>query len=230
MYYIFITICILYTLMVKVYSILFQISGLSKQKSLFQVASILTSTGFSTKESEIVTVDNTRRKLVFSLMIIGYISTITLISATVYMLLKEFSLTQFLVAALYLCFAILIINTKFMTFFIKEIVSKFGNKFFYGELNNNILVLQDFGNKILAEITINELPSPFKENSIKDVVLFNEYDLNLLSIQRKNVTITSVNGDHIIKQGDKLVVYGDIIKLTYVFQTMVKNESLQNEI
>ncbi len=228
MYYIFMIFCILYLIMVKVYSILFQLSGLSKQKALFQVASILTSTGFSTKESEIITVDNTRRKLVFSLMIIGYVSTIILISLVIYLLSHDFTLTQLLVSILYLSFAYLIINTKFANFFIKEIVTKFGNKYFYGDLNNSILVLLDYGNKVLAEITLNELPMAFNEKSLKDVVIFNEYDLNLLSIQRKNVGITTVNGDHIIKQGDKLIIYGDIIKLTYVFQTMVKNELLQN--
>ncbi len=229
MYYIFMIFCILYIIMVKVYIILFQLSGLSKQKALFQVASILTSTGFSTKESEIITVDNTRRKLVFSLMIIGYVSTIILISLMIYLLSHDFTWTQLLVATLYLSFSFLIVNTKFATFFIKEVVTKFGNKYFYGELNNSILVLLDYGNKVLAEITINELPTVFKECSLKDVVIFKEYDLNLLSIQRKNVGITTVNGDHIIKQGDKLIIYGDIIKLTYVFQTMVKNQLLHNE-
>ncbi|MFV0440936.1 MAG: TrkA C-terminal domain-containing protein [Lachnospirales bacterium] len=224
MSYIFIFFAVVYMLIVKIYSILFQLTGLSKQKSLFQVASILTSTGFTTKESEIIIIDNTRRKLVFSLMIFGYASTIISISLVVFLLFHNYSATQYILMFLYISFFYLIGNTKFVTMTLKSIVKKVGNKHFYGESNNSIFVLLDYGNKVLAEININQLPKSFNGVQLKDLEIFQKFELNLLSIQRKNLNITTVNDDHIIKVGDQLIVYGDIIKMTYVFQTMIKND------
>lgn len=228
MFYIYLLFCYIYIFTVKVYSLLFQLTGLSKQKSLFQVASILTSTGFSTKESEVIIVDITRRKLVFSLMIFGYVSTIIFIALTISLISNGYSVSQFLIMALYISVFYLIINTKFCTVIIKDIVTKLGTKFFFGDKTNSIFVLLDFNNKALAEVTINELPKIFEDVSIKDVEIFNQFDLSLLSIQRKNVIITSVNGDHIIKQDDKLIIYGDVIKMMYIFQTIVKNDNDTN--
>ncbi len=228
MIYIFLLFCYIYIFTVKVYSLLFQLTGISKQKSLFQVASILTSTGFSTKESEIVTVDVTRRKLVFSLMIFGYVSTIIFIALVISLIINKTTLAQYIIICLYTNIFYLIINTKFASLVISNIVTKLGNKFFFGEKNNSIKVLSDYGNKVIAEISINELPLFFEDISLKDTEVFKQYDLNLLSIKRKNVIITSVNGDHIIKKDDKLVLYGDLIKMTYIFQTIVKNDNNSN--
>ncbi len=230
MMYIYIMFCYIYICIVKVYGLLFQLTGLSKKKSLFQVASILTSTGFSTRESEIVTVDTTRRKLVFSLMIFGYVSTIIFVSLTISTILNNFSATHYIIILLYVSIFYLFINTKFATVIIKKIVTNLGNRFFFGEKNNSISVLLDYNNKVIAEVTINELPKIFEDISLKDTEVFNQFELNLLSIQRKNVVITSVNGEHILKKDDKLIIYGDVIKIMYIFQTIVKNDNDSNVI
>ena len=54
---------IIYYMLIQVFSVLFRISGLTKVKAKFQVISLLTNSGFTTSESEIVVTDKLRRKL-----------------------------------------------------------------------------------------------------------------------------------------------------------------------
>ena len=55
----------------------FRLTGMPMKKARFQVIS-LTSTGFTTKESEIIVQNPLRRKFASWLMIISYVSTATL--------------------------------------------------------------------------------------------------------------------------------------------------------
>ena len=52
-------------------------------KARFQVISIITNTGFTTKESELITQHSQRRRIAEMLMLISYVGTATLISVII---------------------------------------------------------------------------------------------------------------------------------------------------
>ena len=64
---------LIYVFMIKIYSILFRLTGLTKNKSSFQAISLLTNTGFTTNEAEVIATSATRRKIANSAMISGHI-------------------------------------------------------------------------------------------------------------------------------------------------------------
>ncbi|WP_053956695.1 hypothetical protein [Inediibacterium massiliense] len=64
---------------VEILAIALKITGLEMEKARFQVISIITGTGFTTKEAELITQHPTRRKIAELLMLISYVGTATLI-------------------------------------------------------------------------------------------------------------------------------------------------------
>ena len=76
----FLVFLILFIIIINIFAILFRLTGIPMNKAKFQVISLITSTGFTTKESEIITQHPVRRKIASWLMIFSYLSTAILIS------------------------------------------------------------------------------------------------------------------------------------------------------
>ncbi len=229
MIYFFLIYSMFFISVIKIYSLLFQLTGLSRKKSWFQVASILTSTGFYTKESEIITLDNTRRSLAFTLMIFGYVSTVVSIVTIISVIIQGYDYGVYVFVIVSIVMYFILINTSIVTYLLKNTVVYLGNILFYGTTNNSIFVMHNYGNKVLAEVTINEMPEDLKDVKIGEIEAFEIYNIDVLAILRKNSTITTISLDNIINKGDKIVIYGDMIKITYLFRTKVQNEKIVEE-
>ena len=71
---------VLYIYTIEVFTILFRITGLTKEKAKFQVISLITCSGYTTSEAEIVTTNKTRRRLATICMITGIVFNVIIIS------------------------------------------------------------------------------------------------------------------------------------------------------
>ena len=69
-----------YLFLIKIFTVLFRITGLTNEKAKFQAISLLTSCGFTTSESEIIANDKARRKIAVVAMIIGYAFSVIIVS------------------------------------------------------------------------------------------------------------------------------------------------------
>ena len=67
-------------LIIEILTIVFKITGLDSNKARFQLISILTHTGFTTRESELIAQHPLRRKLASILMLLSYVAQASLIS------------------------------------------------------------------------------------------------------------------------------------------------------
>ena len=74
---------IIYYILIKIFTVLFRIARISKTKSKFQVISLLTNSGYTTSESEIVVSNKHRRKIATACMIVGYAFSVIIISLIV---------------------------------------------------------------------------------------------------------------------------------------------------
>lgn len=82
---------IIFLIIIEVITVLFKLTGLSEEKARFQVISLLTGSGFTTKEAELITQHPSRRKLAQILMVIGYVGFLTGISFLVDIIKRSFS-------------------------------------------------------------------------------------------------------------------------------------------
>ena len=71
---------VLYIYTIEVFTILFRITGLTKEKAKFQVISLITCSGYTTSEAEIVTTNKKRRRLAVICMITGIVFNVIIIS------------------------------------------------------------------------------------------------------------------------------------------------------
>ena len=69
--------------MIEVFTVLFQLTGLTREKAKMQVVSLLTNSGFTTNESEIVMIGKHRRRLAKTVMLCGYSFAVIIVSVLV---------------------------------------------------------------------------------------------------------------------------------------------------
>ena len=73
----------LYWVIAELFTFFFRLTGLPAEKARFQVISLLTGTGFTTRESEIIMASRLRRRLARITMLFGYVFNVTIVSALV---------------------------------------------------------------------------------------------------------------------------------------------------
>lgn len=207
-------IIVLLALIVEVLSIALKITGLDIDKARFQVVSIITHTGFTTKESELITQHPTRRKIAMVLMLISYVGAALLISIIVNALRNQ---ETFLYFALYVTLGLFILRFilrrrylvhKFESFLEKllrrrmKIYSKYRSVEEVLHLNDKYGVVDfviDEGNVLVG---VSLAKSKLKENYIQ-----------VLNIDKGSHIIHFPKNDFVFSIGDKVLVYGQIEKI-----------------
>ena len=72
-------IILLYWVITELFTFFFRLTGLPAEKARFQVISLLTGTGFTTRESEIILSSRLRRRLARITMLFGYVFNVTIV-------------------------------------------------------------------------------------------------------------------------------------------------------
>ena len=75
-----VTVIIIYYILSRLFSILFRLTGIPKEKSAFQAISLLTNAGYTTEESELVVSEKTRRHIATAAMLTGYFFSVIIVS------------------------------------------------------------------------------------------------------------------------------------------------------
>lgn len=234
----------LYMFVIEAFFVAFKLTGLATKKIKFQVASLFTSTGFTTSESEIICRDERRRKIaitcmytshIFSVVIMGllinlvisvFISISDQHAVTVETFTSWYSILFYISIVLFLIMLLLKIppiNRKFQAFLEKLAISMSINN-----RNKNILTVIDiYGKNAVAEVCLNRVPEYAKNLSLFELELNKKYNINVLSILRGNRTI-EVTRDTMFAQGDIVIVFGSTSDIKEAFINNV--ESINNEI
>ena len=76
-------IILVYWVITELFTFFFRLTGLPDERARFQVLSLLTGTGFTTRESELILASRRRRRLARVTMLFGYVFNITIVSALV---------------------------------------------------------------------------------------------------------------------------------------------------
>ena len=79
---------IVYWVISDLFTMLFRFTGLPAERARFQVISLLTGCGFTTRESELLLTSKSRRRLARVTMLFGYVFNITIVSMLINVLLS----------------------------------------------------------------------------------------------------------------------------------------------
>lgn len=211
---------ILFIFVIEIFTILFQLTGLSKDKSRFQVISILTGTGFTTKESELITTSKIRRNIAQAIMIFGFVSSATIVSLlfanirTITTRTKhEYFIAFSILAVTYIVFKVSPIGAV-----LDRIIEKIATRAMFGKDTNVIVVKDSYENNVvIAEILINIMPPILDGKNMHDIGLNHNHGVMVLAIERDHSVITSVSWDTVLKVGDYITVFGDLNTINRIF-------------
>lgn len=222
---------IIYYILCQFYSILFRITGMPKNKAIFQVISLLTNSGYTTSESEIVVSNRFRRRLAIACMITGYVFSVIIISLIVNLLTHlnqnqiNTSFRIVLLAFSFFSLFLIIANIPFIKNHFNKIIEDLATKLITRKNKENIITILDvYGKSAIAEIYLNSTPEIIKEKTLAQSNLKANYNLNIMMIKRKN-RIIEVTADTIIQTRDLIVVFGEQQTIKDLFSNVEKDNS-----
>lgn len=199
-------------LIVEIVSILFKSTGMDLYKARFQTISIITHTGFTTRESELVVQHPMRRKIASFLMVVSYLAQITLISVLLNILISDVDalLSIGVVVSVALVFFILLTRTKFLSSRIDRFIEKIIEKRILHSTRKNPMsrVMKTGAEYGIYEIVVDE-GGGLDGIALKDAGLKKDF-IQVLKIEKGNESINFPGPDQIMNMGDKLIVYGQI--------------------
>ena len=223
----------IYMFVIEAFSVAFKLTGMATNKIKFQVASLFTTAGFTTAESELITNDERRRKIAMTCIYTGHIFSVVIMGLIINVFVSlgvgkkveiDFVSWYFIVfyvsAGIFLLVLFLKIppvNRRFQKFLEKIAI----NASKRSRNTNIVTVLDYYGKNAIAEIVLNKIPDFANELTLFQMELTKKYSITILSIKRGKRTI-EVTKDTMFRKGDILVTYGLINDIQEAFVNSVK--------
>lgn len=220
----FSVIILIYWIILELFTVMFRITGLPDDKARFQVLSILTGAGFTTKESESFVSSKMRRKLAQVTMMFGYVFNVTIVSAlvNVFFSLKSAQIdTVFVGIVIPLMLAALVIRlirTRFVRKRIDRIFSRWAGKIMKQDKVNTVLLMDYIGHDSIANVILKEVPKELEGKTLAESQLKQEHGIQVLLVERGGIKVERAKADTIFKPGDRLTVFGTYREIGQVFQ------------
>ena len=209
-----------YMLAIEIFSVAFKLTGLVMSKVRLQVASLFTSSGYTTAESELIAKDEKRRKIAIACMYTGHVFSVAfmgllinaIISISTYERSAEVHYDDWYFIVFYIALALFItmlvlkippINRRFQNL-LEKIATRQDRK---NKKSNTYIVLDLHGKYATAEVTLNIIPEYCKDVCLAKIGLTKKYSLHILAI-RRNSHHVEVTKDTIFQQGDVVLIYG----------------------
>mgnify|MGYP000930772526 FL=1 len=213
---IFLILFVLIWLLIEILSIVLKLTGLELSKARFQVISILTHTGFTTRESELIVQHPTRRKIASVLMIVSYVAQITLITLLFNVLTQATrnilgtAIALFIMAA----FVILVTQSKKLSSWFDQVTEKLLKKRIQKSASGDrIEQVLNLSPEFSIYGLLVDTDSFICDKTLSELKL-KEHFIQILKIDRGSEVIDFPLADTRLLAGDRLIVYGKIDALT----------------
>ena len=193
-------IILLYWVITELFTFFFRLTGLPAEKARFQVISLLTGTGFTTRESEMILSSRKRRRLARITMLFGYVFNITIVSAFI---------------NVFLSLKIVQVEKHFMR--VPKVHAWFDNLlkrsaeriFDRRETFNAVMLVDNIGNGSIAQVTLRCIPDEYQGLTLAETRLRAETGILVMLVERHGGKPTPAGADTVFETGDKLTVFGD---------------------
>ena len=220
----FSAIVLIYWIILEMFTVMFRITGLPDDKARFQVLSILTGAGYTTKESESFVSSKMCRKLAQVTMLFGYVFNVSIVSAlvNVFFSMKEAQVDTFFVGIvvplMIAALVILLIRTRFVRKRIDRAFSRIAGKIMKQDKVNTVLLMDYIGHYSIANVILKEVPQPLVGKSLAESRLKQEHGIQVLLVERDGIKIERAKADTVFLPGDRLTAFGTYREISHVFQ------------
>ncbi len=214
---------LVYWVISELFTIIFRFFGLPEEKARFQVTSLITGTGFTTRESEMILTTKQRRRLARMTMLFGYVFNISVVSAfiNVVMSLKTAQVGSFFlgVAIPMTAVAIVIILLRIRPIKVKvdNVLQKMVGSIMKTNSVNTVLLIDHIGKGTIAQVTIRIMPEEFIDIPLRKTGLKENKNILVMLVEHKDSKVEAPNANTVFVAGDKLTVFGDYKTICRVF-------------
>ncbi|WP_264740272.1 hypothetical protein [Cytobacillus firmus] len=192
---------------IEIHTLIFTYTGLDKHIARFQVISMLTGTGFTTGESELIIDHPIRRRFGAFLILFGAFSLAVIISAISSILSDEFFTSKISIVAAALIMVILILRMpKVRDYLSGKLEHELEEHYDFRDLPIKEALLTDDTDHVM-DYFIDET-CEYKEKELGDIIEEDE-DINVLYIQRGDLKIRKDRLVTELQEGDHIILYGD---------------------
>ncbi len=215
---------LVYWVITELFTILFRFTGLPDERARFQVISLLTGCGYTTKESEMFLSTRRRRRLARLTMLFGYVFNITIVSVfvNVFLSLKQSQVEHYYVGILIPLAAISII----FVFMRVPRVHAWGDRMLQTiadrlvgqtDKSNTVMLLDYIGTETIALVTLNSIPEEYQGVPLSRTGLKAETGIMVMLVERPGEKAVPAGADTVFYVGDKLTVFGDYTMICRAF-------------
>lgn len=214
--FLFSIIILVYWVITELFTILFRFTGLPDEKARFQVISLLTGCGYTTRESEMFLSNKRRRRLARITMLFGYVFNITIVSAFINVFLS-LKLSQ----AEHYYFGILIPLAAVAVIFIfmrVPVIRAWGEGILrqiagrivgQADTFNSVMLLDYIGTDSIALLTLNHIPEEYQDIPLSKTGLKAETGILVMLVEHPGEKAEPAGADTVFAVGDKLTVFGN---------------------
>ncbi len=207
---------LVYWVIAELFTFFFRLTGLTAERARFQVTSLLTGTGFTTKESEIIMTSPRRRRLARATMLFGYVFTVTIVSALINVFLSMKSIqaeNQMFILLIPLGIVALI-----FVFMRVPTVHAWGDRqlrrladriFDRKETFNAVLLIDSLGSESIAQVTLRQIPDEYNGVSLAETKLRAETGILVMLVEHPGGKPEAAPANTVFEPGDKLTVFGN---------------------
>ena len=216
-------IILIYWIILELFTMMFRVAGLPDDKARFQVLSLLTGAGFTTRESEMLLSSKGRRKLAQITMLFGYVFNVTIVSAfvNVFLSLKLSQFDNFFMGVLIplgvAALIIVLMRVRFIRKRIDRAFEKLAGRIMHQEGVNTILLMDYIGKDSIAQVSLKEVPRELEGKTLAESGLKTKYNILVMLVERGGVNVEAANAGTIFAPGDKLTVFGQYKTISNVF-------------
>ena len=225
-----VTVIIVYYFLSKLFSILFRLTGIPKEKSGFQAISLLTNAGYTTSESELIVSEKTRRHIATAAMLTGYFFSVIIVSlfinlfSTIDFTGAEEQLLPLIVGFGGLIMFFLILRIPFISKGLGKLMEAITiNAYKKASKDNYISVLDTYGKDAVVNINLYRVPEFLEGKCLADSGMRKKYNVNILMYTR-NGQNHYVKSDTIFSNKDTLIAFGPLASIREAFLLNEKKE------
>ena len=213
-----------YWVITELFTILFRFTGLPDERARFQVISLLTGCGYTTRESEMFLSNRRRRRMARITMLFGYVFNITIVSAFINVFLS-LKLTQ----AEHYYFGILIpLGAVAIIFVFMRVprVRAWGDNLLQRVADrlagrtdsfNTVLLLDYIGTETIALVTLKHIPEEYQGVPLSETGLKSNTGILVMLVEHPGEKAQPAGADTVFSVGDKLTVFGDYNTISTAF-------------
>ena len=208
-------IILLYWVITELFTVIFRFTGLPDERARFQVISLLTGCGFTTRESEMMLSTRSRRRLARITMLFGYVFNITIVSAfiNVFLSLKlaqeERSLLVLLIPLVALAIIFVFMRFPSIHAWGNSMLERLADHFFHAESGNTVMPLDYIGTESIALVTLKFIPEEYQGVPLSRTGLRADTGILVMLVESPGKKPAAAGADTVFRVGDKLTVFGD---------------------